>query len=243
MRVVETVPSNMPAPNINLSPSTNAATHHSAQTSTLPQHDSKEGIATTSTLTTITSNESQSEYKCKYYHSVIDYNPSEPLPVSAPVQQQAVVLQPPIIRQSTPATATVISTNCQTPIKTESIKLENPATPSTTMALKQSQQQVVQENEQFALAWLRATFEPVMALTSRIEQSDLYKMYNTASSKIGRQSVVTPAHFPRCVRMVFGGTVGPNKIKINSVDTMCYEGIRVRAKPLAVVHKGTILVS
>ncbi len=111
------------------------------------------------------------------------------------------------------------------------------------MTLKQSQQQVVQENEQFALAWLRATFEPVMALTSRIEQSDLYKMYNTASSKIGRQSVVSLAHFPRCVRTVFGGTVGPNKIKITNVDTMCYEGIRIRAKPLAVVHKGTILVS
>lgn len=110
------------------------------------------------------------------------------------------------------------------------------------MSLKQSQQQIVQENEQFALAWLRATFEPVMALTSRIEQSDLYKMYNTASSKIGRQNVVSLVHFPRCVRMVFGGTVGPNKIKINSVDTMCYEGIRIRAKPLAVVHKGTILV-
>lgn len=171
-------------------------------------------------------------------------NTLEPLPVSAPIQQ-AVVLQPPIIRQSTQVGQTANSTpnNFQTPIKTESIKVETSATPTTQMNLKQSQQQVVQENEQFALAWLRATFEPVMALTSRIEQSDLYKMYNTASSKIGRLSVVSLAHFPRCVRMVFGGTVGPNKIKINNVDTMCYEGIRIRAKPLAVVHKGTILVS
>lgn len=174
-------------------------------------------------------------------------NALEPLPVSAPIQQ-AVVLQPPIIRQSTQVGQTVLSANStvnnyQTPVKTESIKVETSATPTTQMNLKQSQQQVVQENEQFALAWLRATFEPVMALTSRIEQSDLYKMYNTASSKIGRLSVVSLAHFPRCVRMVFGGTVGPNKIKINNVDTMCYEGIRIRAKPLAVVHKGTILVS
>lgn len=129
-------------------------------------------------------------------------------------------------------------------MKTEIVKVETPViTPAATpMSLKQSQQQVVQENEQFALAWLRATFEPVMALTSRIEQSDLYKMYNTASLKIGRNSIVSLAHFPRCVRTVFGGTVGPNKIKISNVDTMCYEGIRVRAKPLAVVHKGTILV-
>lgn len=169
--------------------------------------------------------------------------------MSAPVQQQAVILQPPIIRQTVPVTPTMSSPNpassgSQAPIKIECIKTETVTTPTTTqMNLKQSQQQVVQENEQFALAWLRATFEPVMALTSRIEQNDLYKMYNTASSKIGRQSVVSLAHFPRCVRMVFGGTVGPNKVKINSVDTMCYEGIRIRAKPLAVVHKGTILVS
>lgn len=174
--------------------------------------------------------------------------PLEPLPVAAPVQQQAVVLQPPIIRQPALVTPTVLTTTStlnsfQSPIKTETIKIETSTPPTTQMNLKQSQQQVVQENEQFALAWLRATFEPVMALTSRIEQSDLYKMYNTASSKIGRQSVVSLAHFPRCVRMVFGGTVGPNKIKINNVDTMCYEGIRIRAKPLAVVHKGTILVS
>lgn len=136
-----------------------------------------------------------------------------------------------------------VSSGSQTTVKIECIKSETTTTPTTQLNLKQSQQQVVQENEQFALAWLRATFETVMSLTSRIEQNDLYKMYNTASSKIGRQSVVSLAHFPRCVRMVFGGTVGPNKVKINSVDTMCYEGIRIRAKPLAVVHKGTILVS
>lgn len=85
-----------------------------------------------------------------------------------------------------------------------------------------------------------------MALTSRIEQQDLYKMYLTASSKVGRAGVVTPLHFPRCVRSVFGGTVGPNQVKVkqNNAETtlLYYEGIRIRAKPLAVVHKGTILV-
>lgn len=102
-----------------------------------------------------------------------------------------------------------------------------------------------QENEQFALAWLRATFEPVSALASRIEQQDLYKMYLTACSKIGRTGVVSQYHFPRCVRNVFGGTVGPNQIKIkqNAISSFFYEGIRIRAQPLAVVHKGTILVS
>lgn len=102
-----------------------------------------------------------------------------------------------------------------------------------------------QENEQFALAWLRATFEPVSAMASRIEQQDLYKMYLTACSKIGRTGVVSQYHFPRCVRNVFGGTVGPNQIKIkqNPISSFFYEGIRIRAQPLAVVHKGTILVS
>lgn len=103
-----------------------------------------------------------------------------------------------------------------------------------------------QENEQFALAWLRATFEPISALTSRIEQQDLYKMYLTACSKIGRTGVVSNYHFPRCVRNVFGGTVGPNQIKIKQnameISSFFYEGIRIRAQPLAVVHKGTILV-
>lgn len=104
-----------------------------------------------------------------------------------------------------------------------------------------------QENEQFALAWLRATFEPISALASRIEQQDLYKMYLTACSKIGRTGVVSQYHFPRCVRNVFGGTVGPNQIKIKQgtmeISSFFYEGIKIRAQPLAVVHKGTILVS
>lgn len=84
-------------------------------------------------------------------------------------------------------------------------------------------------------------------LQSRIEQQDLYKMYITASSKVGRNGVVTQLHFPRCVRQIFGGTVGPNQVKIkqNNTETigLYYEGIRIRAKPLAVHHKGTILVS
>lgn len=102
-----------------------------------------------------------------------------------------------------------------------------------------------QENEQFALAWLRATFEPASAVASRIEQQDLYKMYLTACSKIGRTGVVSVHHFPRCVQNVFGNTVGPNQIKIkqNTISSCFYEGIRIRAQPLAVVHKGTILVS
>lgn len=96
-----------------------------------------------------------------------------------------------------------------------------------------------QENEQFALAWLRATFEPASSPGSRIEQQDLYKMYSTACSKIGRTGVVSQHHYPRCVQNVFGNQI---KVKQNTISSY-YEGIRIRAQPLAVVHKGTILVS
>lgn len=132
-----------------------------------------------------------------------------------------------------------------TPIKLEPTVLSSSS--SSSIVAKHSHQQIAQENEQFALSWLRATFESVTTLASRIEQQDLYKMYMTASSKIGRQGVVTSMHFPRCVRSVFGGTVGPNQIKVKQnhadVTALYYEGIRIRAKPLAIVHKGTILVS
>lgn len=112
--------------------------------------------------------------------------------------------------------------------------------------IKTAQQQINHENEQFALAWLRATFEPAVAGTSRIEQQDLYKMYLTACSKIGRTGHVPIVHYPRCVRNVFGPPVGPVTVKItkNNMETYAqyYEGIRIRAQPLAIVHKGTILV-
>lgn len=111
---------------------------------------------------------------------------------------------------------------------------------------KPVQGQVQQDNEQFALAWLRATFEPVPTMATRIEQQDMYKMYLTASSKVGRVGLSSPSHFPRCVRSVFGASVGPNVPKgaaQSESPTLFYEGIRIRAKPLAIVYKGTILVS
>lgn len=72
-------------------------------------------------------------------------------------------------------------------------------------------------------------------------------MYVTACTKIGRTGVVPHLHFPRVVRSIFNGSVGPNQIKIkqNNMETtgFYYEGIRIRAKPLPFVHKGTIVVS
>jgi len=59
-------------------------------------------------------------------------------------------------------------------------------------------QQIIQENEQFALGWVKATFE--LAPGVRIEQEELYKKYLGCCTKIGRRGVIAPLHFPRCVR-------------------------------------------
>ncbi|EDS35242.1 Brahma associated protein 170kD [Culex quinquefasciatus] len=124
-----------------------------------------------------------------------------------------------------------------------------PAPPSTTqpttVAAKHALQQQSQENEQFALAWLRATFEPTPSLANRIEQAELYKLYLAANAKIGRKAVVPQVHLPRCVRTVFGGTVGPTQVKSQAeggggAETVSfyYEGIRLKAKPAVATAGG-----
>ena len=62
----------------------------------------------------------------------------------------------------------------------------------------QGHQQIIQENEQFALGWLKATFE--LSPGIRIEQEELYKKYLGCCTKIGRRGVIAPSHFPKCVR-------------------------------------------
>ncbi|XP_075234354.1 brahma associated protein 170kD isoform X2 [Lycorma delicatula] len=87
-------------------------------------------------------------------------------------------------------------------------------------------QQVAQENEQFALNWLRSNFEPSNG--SRIEQGELYKQYITTCAKIGRRGVIAPNHFPRCVRNAFGAAVGPRQTMVGDTAVHHYEGIQVR---------------
>lgn len=69
---------------------------------------------------------------------------------------------------------------------------------SNSLQQQHAHQQIIQENEQFALGWLRATFE--LAPGVRIEQEELYKKYLGCCTKIGRRGVIAPFHFPRCVR-------------------------------------------
>ncbi|KAF5308291.1 hypothetical protein FQR65_LT06284 [Abscondita terminalis] len=108
-----------------------------------------------------------------------------------------------------------------------------PVATTTVVQQQHAHQQAIQENEQFALAWIRATYEP--ANGSRIDHQELYKHYINSCAKIGRRGVIAPLHFPRCVRSVFGGTVGPNPVKpANPNDPQYYEGIKVRAQPLVI---------
>lgn len=119
----------------------------------------------------------------------------------------------------------------QTPTKFTQPSLESPTRAE--QLLKQNQQQVIQENEQFALAWLRNNFELSPSLMVKIEEQDMYKMYVNACTKVGRKGALSQVHFPRCVRSVFGGTVGPNlgnsDSQSNEKPPMYYCGIKPRA--------------
>lgn len=63
-----------------------------------------------------------------------------------------------------------------------------------------SGQLVAQENEQFAIQWLRNHFEPSTVPGRGIEQGELYKQYITACARVGRKGVIAPGHFPQCVK-------------------------------------------
>lgn len=118
----------------------------------------------------------------------------------------------------------------------------------TDVLVKQSQQQQIQENEQFAIAWIKNNFELSPSLMVKIEEHDMYRMYLNACTKIGRKGVISQVHFPRVVRSIFGGSVGPNP---NNVDPASgdkvvnyYCGIKPRAMTLptpVTTAEGTVI--
>lgn len=93
-----------------------------------------------------------------------------------------------IILSATPTT----STHSMTPA------LGAPMTAQQLIQQQHAHQQAVHENEQFALAWLRASYEPCS--NGKIDHQEVYKQYMTWCQKIGRKGVISPLHFPRCVR-------------------------------------------
>ncbi|XP_034948454.1 AT-rich interactive domain-containing protein 2 isoform X2 [Chelonus insularis] len=161
----------------------------------------------------------------------------------------AVVTTPVASLTSTTTTATTTATTTMTisaPVSPVTSRPTTPAAPvskaasnklaeaANSLQQQHAHQQIIQENEQFALGWLRATFE--LAPGVKIEQEELYKKYLGCCTKIGRRGVIAPLHFPRCVRSVFGGTIGPNPAKGETTGTQYYEGIRVRATPAPVTY-------
>lgn len=257
MRVVETVPTNL-APSAHINANTGSPSMHSMSNVQQPINPVPQNSMSSSQLPhpeMSLSNTSgmptgHGTAPVSFQHPQTLQHPS---PSTTPqMQQQRKLIQspplqppPPLVQQTQQAQ---LSTQPPIAVQTDQRAQSPSATSSATTPIvtKMAQMQAQQDNEQFALAWLRATFEPVVTMATRIEQQDMYKMYLTASSKIGRIGVASQLHFPRCVRSVFGGTVGPNIPKGASQSdspNMFYEGIRIRSKPLAVVYKGTILVS
>ncbi|XP_074095962.1 brahma associated protein 170kD isoform X3 [Cotesia typhae] len=145
--------------------------------------------------------------------------------ISAPIA--APVVSPVTSRPATPATPAVKA------IANRSRELAA-IEAANSLQQQHAHQQIIQENEQFALGWLRATFE--LAPGVKIEQEELYKMYLSYCTKIGRRGVIAPNHFPRGVRSVFGGTIGPNPQKGETTGMQYYEGIKVRATPAPITY-------
>lgn len=137
---------------------------------------------------------------------------------------------------ATPAPASPASSRPTTPAATSTKSTTHSKALETANAIQQqnAHQQIIQENEQFALNWVKATFELIPGV--RIEQEELYKKYLGCCTKIGRRGVIAPLHFPRCVRSVFGNIVGPNPLKGENTGTQYYEGIRVRATPAPITY-------
>ncbi|VVC38248.1 Armadillo-type fold,DNA-binding RFX-type winged-helix domain,Armadillo-like helical,ARID DNA-binding [Cinara cedri] len=110
-----------------------------------------------------------------------------------------------------------------------------------------------QENEQFALNWIRATLEVCPTPGRGIDQAELYKLYMTACARAGRRGVIAPLHFPRCVKALFGPGVGPKTVKLAQshggiamdppTQIIAYEGIQVRSKPLPFPISAPMVVS
>ncbi|XP_049878568.1 AT-rich interactive domain-containing protein 2 isoform X3 [Pectinophora gossypiella] len=112
--------------------------------------------------------------------------------------------------------------------------------PLTNIQQSHMQQRTVQENEHFAQAWLRSTYEPLPASdNSACDAAELYRQYLACCAKLGRKGVIAPAHFPRLVRTVFGGTVGPNTVTTATGETQqAYIGIRAKNAPARTLPTG-----
>ncbi|XP_066590882.1 AT-rich interactive domain-containing protein 2 isoform X8 [Prorops nasuta] len=153
---------------------------------------------------------------------------------AAPVATVASVPTTPATVTASPPPASPSPSRPTTPASTTSKAAQKAAEAANALQQQHAHQQIIQENEQFALTWLKATFE--LAPGSRLEQEEVYKKYLGCCTKICRRGVIAPLHFPRCVRTVFGGSVGPSPAKGETTGTQYYDGIRVRNTPAPVTY-------
>ncbi|XP_017050315.1 AT-rich interactive domain-containing protein 2 [Drosophila ficusphila] len=107
--------------------------------------------------------------------------------------------------------------------------------------LPPASQSFTHEDEQYALAWLGATYERAgVGNDLRVEQAELYRIYLSHCQKAGKLSVVNHMQFPRLVRLIFNQSVGPvivRQMDGTELPGTYYVGIRMRAQPLAMQQR------
>ncbi|XP_048524869.1 AT-rich interactive domain-containing protein 2 isoform X2 [Dendroctonus ponderosae] len=241
MKLVETIPSGS-----QLQTQSQTSQQQSSQSTAAATPQQSASTTTTATNTiivssTITSMASSPPAPGVTPVKVVSNLPNSPIKSVIPLTPQRLLVTattaPPMktetmIVMSTKSTATVAPTVTTTTPLVPAPQVMPSLTPQQLIQQQHAHQQAIQENEQFALAWLRATYEPCGS-GNKVDHQELYKHYISSCTKIGRRGVISPLHFPRCVRSVFGGTVGPNPMKpANPNDPQYYEGIKVRAQPL-----------
>uniref|UniRef100_A0A023F105 Putative transcriptional regulator n=1 Tax=Triatoma infestans TaxID=30076 RepID=A0A023F105_TRIIF len=249
MRVVETVIGNSGHTTISTTTSSHPTQNTPVTTSGLTMHTTtadKNVLSSGSVIATVTTTLStgiSTNSNSNTVTSVASYMPSNIAAV--PVSFMATIPVPNLtpvttsFHHHTPVTLpTLITTAPVTTTTSPTCSHRVTASTSTSLNSALATQQVAQENEQFALAWLRSTFEPQNG--GSIEQAELYKQYINYCASIGRRGVIAPLHFPRCVRSVFGGSVGPKAVTVGDLTQHHYEGINLRSKPL--IPKSTIVI-
>ncbi|ENN71330.1 hypothetical protein YQE_11990, partial [Dendroctonus ponderosae] len=230
MKLVETIPSGS-----QLQTQSQTSQQQSSQSTAAATPQQSASTTTTATNTiivssTITSMASSPPAPGVTPVKVVSNLPNSPIKSVIPLTPQRLLVTattaPPM------KTATVAPTVTTTTPLVPAPQVMPSLTPQQLIQQQHAHQQAIQENEQFALAWLRATYEPCGS-GNKVDHQELYKHYISSCTKIGRRGVISPLHFPRCVRSVFGGTVGPNPMKpANPNDPQYYEGIKVRAQPI-----------
>ncbi|CAK1542681.1 unnamed protein product [Leptosia nina] len=151
-------------------------------------------------------------------------------------QQQTQQQQPPPKLQDTNQSAVSTSAHAHIIVSNTAAPNITPTNALTSIQVSHLHQRTVQENEHFAQAWLRSSYEPLPANdNSTCDAAEMYRNYMTCCTKMGRKGIIAPAHFPRLVRTVFGGTVGPNTVTTaNGEMQQLYIGIRAKNAPAKV---------